>query len=276
MHKYAIKPRRELQVYIERYWGWESADDVRLPKLLPGTGAELIFHYGAPFIVASPGDDTDSSYSASSAHLLCVRSRPYCLRACVPLGFLAVRFRAGAFRHFCQISLEELNDSTCGLGDIWGKAGEKLAQRIGDASTLQSRIDHLESYLLDCFSRYAQTNAYIDIALNQLYYHHNVVQIESLAKQMRISRRHFERTFKIAVGVGPKLFQRLSRFQQTVRDLLLANETSYLPIALDHGYYDQSHFIKEFHDFAQDTPSSFLQPATFLSHFYNKSMPLLR
>jgi transcriptional regulator GlxA family with amidase domain len=171
--------------------------------------------------------------------------------------------------------LEELNDSTCGIGDIWGKAGQELAQRIGDAPTLQARIDYLESHLLECFSRYAQTNAYIDIALNQLYCHHNVVQIESLAKQMRMSRRHFERTFKNTVGVSPKLFQRLSRFQQTVRDLLLANETSYLPMALAHGYYDQSHFIKEFRALAQDTPSSFLQPATFLSHFYNKSMTLL-
>jgi len=273
MHTYTIKPRRELQTYIERYWGWESADDVRLPTLLPGTGAELIFHYGAPFIVASSEDD--AFLRVSLAHLLCVRSRPYCLRACLPLGFLAVRFRAGAFRHFCRISLEELNDSTCGIGDIWGKAGQELAQRIGDAPTLQARIDYLESHLLECFSRYAQTNAYIDIALNQLYCHHNVVQIESLAKQMRMSRRHFERTFKNTVGVSPKLFQRLSRFQQTVRDLLLANETSYLPMALAHGYYDQSHFIKEFRALAQDTPSSFLQPATFLSHFYNKSMTLL-
>ena len=54
-----------------------------------------------------------------------------------------------------------------------------------------------------------------------------------------------------------------------MRHLLLARETDYLDAALERGYYDQAHFIREFEAFAKESPGRFLTPRNFMSHFYN-------
>ena len=270
MYTYMIQPCRELSPYVERYWGWKSLGNITLPVLLPGTGMEMIFHVGSPFGIGSRGE---VFLQASSAHLLCVRSRPYCLQMDGPLDFLAIRFRAGAFRHFCKIPLKELCDTTYRIETVWGKSGRELAQRIQEAPSCRSRIEWIETYLLQSLSKWGHHKSHVDIAVRQLYYQHESIQIQSLSQRMRMSRRHFERTFQAAIGITPKIFQRLSRFQQTVRELLLTKTTDYLPVALAHGYYDQSHFIREFQKFVQETPSSFLSLRNFLSHFYNTKSP---
>lgn len=266
MDVFAIKPRKELQPYIDRYWGWESENAVRLPLVLPGTGAELIFQNDVPFTVKL-GDSL--TYETAQSHLLCVRSYPFHLQVRGRFGFIAVRFKAGGFRHFCSVPMHDLGDNIYTTGDLWGRAGKDLEDRLAYMPSRLEKIRYLESYLLDCLSQYVQGKSHIDIALQRLYDNHASIKIQQLAKQLRISRRHFERTFKAEIGVSPKLFQRLSQFQHTIRELLLTRTTHYIQIALAHGYYDQSHFIDSFKSFTQMAPTTFLVQENFLSHFYN-------
>ena len=78
-----------------------------------------------------------------------------------------------------------------------------------------------------------------------------------------------ERQFADSVGVGPKAFQRNARFQKVLKTLLLRKDTAYLDTALDAGYCDQAHFIHEFRQFTGESPTRFLAPTNFMSHFYN-------
>jgi methylphosphotriester-DNA--protein-cysteine methyltransferase len=70
----------------------------------------------------------------------------------------------------------------------------------------------------------------------------------------------------------PKHFQQLSRFHAALKQLLINNDSKYLPVALDKGYFDQMHFIKEFKRFMNETPSAFLTTNNFGSHFYYASL----
>jgi AraC-like DNA-binding protein len=54
--------------------------------------------------------------------------------------------------------------------------------------------------------------------------------------------------------------------------LLLQRKRKYLDVALEHGYYDQSHFLKEFKNYVSEYPTSFLQEQNFMSHFYNEKL----
>jgi transcriptional regulator GlxA family with amidase domain len=82
-------------------------------------------------------------------------------------------------------------------------------------------------------------------------------RIDSLVADLNVSSRRLERSFLTHVGMSPKLFSRLVRFDRAVRDLAARGETPWSQFALAHGYSDQAHFINEFKEFAGVTPVEF-------------------
>jgi AraC-like DNA-binding protein len=266
VNRYFAIPCAALQPYVDRLWGWESDALLQLPALLPGTGAELLFHYGRPFAIESRRRGVTH---LGPAQLLCARTQPQQPLAQAAVGFVAVRFRSGALRHFSPLPLADLRDDVLSIGDVWGQGGRDIAERVLQAGSRNERIALLEDWLLHCLHRYHTSQPAIEAALRQLYYRHREVRIDELADQLGMSRRHFERLFREQIGVTPKAFQRTARFNLTVRDLLLSARTDYLATALDHGYYDQAHFIHEVRSFVGESPATFLQTTRRVAHFYN-------
>ena len=258
MQMLSWRPCAELAPYVERYWTWASGPGQPLPILLPGTGNDLFIHDQAPFAPAH-----------GRAQLLCVRTRPWPLKAMGPTAFMAIRFRMGALRHFSPVGLGEIFDQAVAVESLWGPAGQRWVARILAAPDYRARMVLIEAQLLDWLRLFRRANRGIDAVAAHLYYEHATCRIEDVAARFSIGRRHMERTFKEALGVSPKAFQRLARFQQTVRDLWLAPAADGLATALAHGYFDQSHFIREFESFAHATPAAFLASRKTMAHFYN-------
>lgn len=261
--KYFALPCAALRPYIDRYWGWRSTAGSVLPTMLPGTGAELMFHCGAPIAAGAR--------AVPMAHLLCVRNRPLALSAATGFDFVAVRVRAGALRHLCRVPLAALFDCAVAVEDMWGGAAGELAARVREANGFAARVALIERWLLICLARYRQAPSEVDAAVRRLYYEHAHLDIERLTRELHVSRRHLERQFLQAIGCSPKHFQRSARFHQTARELLLNRGERPLLVALDHGYYDQAHFIRDFQAFAGLTPGNFLRREEFTAHFYNPS-----
>ena len=258
MKRRSWKPCAELAPYVERYWTWESGPGEPLPTLLPGTGHDVFFHAGAPFGSVS-----------GRAHVLCVRTRPWALAAAGRVAFTAIRFRMGALRHFCGIGAGELFDRSVAVEDLWGREGGWWAERMLGTENLQARVELLNGQLVRWLRTCRRGDGWVDAAAARLYRGHAECRIEAVAAEMGIGRRQMERGFQAALGMSPKGFHRLARFQHTVRELLLAKSAAGLDAALAHGYFDQAHFIREFEAFAKESPGRFLTPRNFVSHFYN-------
>ena len=238
-----ILPAPELRPFVDRYWSWEGGSGDALPTMLPGTGAELFFHVGEPFLM---GGADGRLGRAPGAHLNYAHSTPLVLAADGPVAFVSVRIRSGALRHLCAQPVGELANAQLDAREIWGAELDELSARLSEATDLAARARLLDRWLLGLLATHRRGLALIDDAANQLYYRHREIRIETLAERYAISRRHFERLFKAELGCTPKSFLRTARFHQTVRDLFLATRREVLGLALDHGYFDQSHFIHEF------------------------------
>lgn len=265
MHRYFVVPPRALQPYIDRLWGWESAAAPVLPRLLPGTGAELMFHYRMPLAIDGP----PGLRCPGPASLLCVRSAPSQPIAAGPVGFISVRFRSGALRHFCPLPLAALRDEVIAAGDIWGAEGRAIAEQVALAAGHTERLALLLDWLAACLQRHGKRQPALEHAVRALYYSHRTVRIDALADSLGLSRRQLERLFCQHIGLTPKRFQRTARFHLTVRDLLLGAPPDTLVTALDHGFYDQAHFIHDFEHFVGEPPLRFLQGMAPMAHFYN-------
>lgn len=251
---------------MDRFWGWETEVPAVLPPLLPGTGAELMFHYGVPPVVTNSQKE---ALRLGSAFLLCARRGPHFADTQGGLGFISVRFRSGALRHFCGFPLSEITQDALPIEDVWGLDGLFLAEKVALAPDHAARIAVIEGWLFDCLQRYAKDQPQVERALVQLYYHHRDVKVEALAGSLGMSKRNFERVFRQQIGLTPKSFQRAARMNLTVRELLLCNSHDYLGVALDHGYYDQAHFIHDFRFYVGESPVSFLEARMRPAHFYN-------
>lgn len=263
-----ILPAPELRPFIDRYWSWEGEAGAALPMMLPGTGAELFFHIGEPFLMGGPGAIPER---APRAHLNYAHSSPLNLIADGAVAFVSVRIRSGALRHLCAQPIAELANAQLDGREIWGDGLAELSARLIEAADLAARARLLDRWLLGLLAAHRRGHALIDDAAIRLYYRHRDTQIDALAGHYRISRRHFERLFKQELGCTPKSFLRTARFHQTVRDLFLASDREILGLALDHGYYDQSHFIHEFSAFVGERPTRFFAHARS-AHFYAPSL----
>lgn len=265
-------PHPELRPFIDRYWSWRGDTSCALPTLLPGTGAELFFHIDQPLLIASPSGHFQR---VPQAHLQgCMRHAPQTLRADAPFDFISVRVRSGALRHLCVEPPGGICEEPLPLEALWGPRVRTLQARISESPDMRSRAQALDDWLRFCLHQHRRGLPLLDDAVNHLYYRHRTTRIEDLAEHYRISRRHFERIFKAELGCTPKAFLRTARFHQTMRDLFLAARGDYLSLALDHGYYDQSHFIHEFSSFVGKSPALFFDEQRFATHFYNPSLAL--
>ena len=84
------------------------------------------------------------------------------------------------------------------------------------------------------------------------------MRIQQLADESCMTVRTFERKFVAEMGLSPKLFARLRRFQLAL-DRKRSSGTRWLDVAHDLGYFDQMHMVKEFRAFGGEAPSRLLQ-----------------
>lgn len=263
---HSYKPTIFLSKYIDRFYTFEksSSEYFELPSVLPGTGLELVFYLRKPLSV--------NKKELPKAHTVCPR-KMFSFEKEIEASFLSVRFKSGAFRHFTSVPFSKLNDNYFSVQDLWKEKGKNLMSRLKNISDIQNKIEIIESFLTHCFNEYHMVeNDKWDLIMDELYYNFDNNTIDILSQKTNLSLRQFERGFKSQFGITAKEFQKITRFQDVVKKMLLNRKSDYLDTILDNGYFDQSHFIKEFKSLTQKTPLEYFTEENFDSHFYNKPL----
>lgn len=261
-----LVPPAELSPYVERLWSWESDGPAPLPLLLPGTGAELVLHYRRPF--HARGAD-GLPLALAPAHLCCLRSYSSLLSASGPVGFVAVRFRSSAVRHFGVLPMAELIDRFAPAAEHFGPEVDELPERLGEMRGFVERAKLVVAFLLSRLHRHGGGRGLPDQVVDALYYGDPTTPVSRLAEEIGYSARQLERIVGATAGLSPKRFRRVARLHHTVRHLLLAGRADYLDAALARGFYDQAHFIHELDALTGRAPREVFSREGFMSHFYN-------
>ncbi len=251
---------------IDRIWTWEntSGESPLLPTLIPGTGAEVIFHYGQPI---STFNSQGELVELPQAYMLALRNKSLPQIATGPVGFIAARFKTGMLQHFTQLRGDELLEGIWAVEDLWGAAGRDLAAQIVAASKNVTRAKRLNGFL-SSRQNFTSSDVLMEHAAQKIYYTEGNLQIERLAIAINLSRRQLERRFKEASGVSPSTMRRIARLQKFTRSLLLTGSQPTLDEVLRHGYYDQSHFHRDLRSLSGESPATFFASAHARPHFY--------
>lgn len=172
---------------------------------------------------------------------------------------LGVHFRPGGGFPFFGLPAGELQDTTLSLEDLWGAEAAALRDRILEAATPAEKFRLVERALL-ARARGLSRHPAVAFALRELRRHRTVA---SVTEQIGYSQRHFIQLFRQEVGLTPKLYGRIQRFQNALRRIAREPErVDWTEVALSCGYFDQAHFNRDFRAFSGLSPSAYLERRT--------------
>jgi methylphosphotriester-DNA--protein-cysteine methyltransferase len=137
------------------------------------------------------------------------------------------------------------------LGDV--------AEAAAAAPTLAAAIAAIRRALIDVYAAADPVDARVLAAVTHLDTAAGDMSLAALGRAVGASPRWIERRFQQAVGVSPKRLARLVRFRRALAALDADPAAGGATVALDHGFYDQAHFIAEFRAFAGDAPRRFVE-----------------
>jgi AraC-like DNA-binding protein len=173
-----------------------------------------------------------------------------------PVENVAIRFRPGAATRFLGASASEFADIQVELAEFWGDDARVLSDRVARAPTLRQRAVSIESMLLvrlDAVEPATELNLATAVAVGLFQRSGGQLWVRDAAAKLGIGQRRLERAFRDRVGTSPKRFARILRFRAAYR--ALAAGRPQIQVALDAGYSDQAHLLREFRELAGAPPS---------------------
>ena len=104
------------------------------------------------------------------------------------------------------------------------------------------------------FALYALVRTPIMLSAQHIIRLMGATRIDEVANHTALSLRQFERRFADEIGLRPKLFARITRFQMALDVKRVASHRSWLSVAHQLGYFDQMHMIRDFQSLGGGSP----------------------
>jgi AraC-like DNA-binding protein len=261
------RPQPPLADFVDQLWLSQGAPGHQMERLLPDTTTELVINLHQDRIYLYDSDDYQLCGTAPGCIVSGPRSRYFVIDTRDQVATMGVHFRSGGAFPFFRLPAGELADQTVALEALWGPAtSAELRERLLASPTPETKFRTLETCLLEQLARPLERHPAVGFGMQQL---RGLGQqsVSQVVDQVGLSQRRFIQLFDDQVGLTPKLFGRVSRFQRVVRTVHGAGEVDWADLALDCGYYDQAHFIHDFQAFAGITPTTYvLQRTQHLNH----------
>jgi methylphosphotriester-DNA--protein-cysteine methyltransferase len=220
-------PAAALRPYVACYWT-STAPPRSAPRLvLPDGCIDILFD-------VSPSRRPEGT-------IVGTMTRPLLFQPEHAVHLVAVRFRPGGAVAFLGLPADAITDDEIGLAPGW--RAERIAERIQDARDDERRVRRLESALLARLAQCAPLDTRVTAAV--ALFEGGVAEVDAVAASVRVTRQHLVRLFRRHVGLGPKGFARVLRLQRLRSQMQRPATPDWAALALEAGYYDQSHMIAE-------------------------------
>ena len=255
-------PSLPLRGIVDRIWFLEAPGEALGADPIPPDGhTEIIVHAGVPFLELTGG----GSPRAQDRVLLAGQTtRAVDVRPGGYARMVGARLRPDGARRLFPLPQRELTDGIHALGQIDRRLARRLADDVADRPSPAAMAAALDAALVAALPAHAAASpasAAVSLALAR----RGLVRVDDLAAHAGVGARQLERLFQSEVGLSPKMLLRVTRFQQVLRALREGTSHSrWAAVAADCGFYDQSHFIRDFKSFVGMAPSAWRVDATSL------------
>ncbi|SDG89525.1 transcriptional regulator, AraC family [Dyadobacter soli] len=225
----------------------EGEADWNQVRVLPDTCVELFVNY-----TTTPIAVIDQALYKRS--IVCFRlSRPVDVQMRKGSGCLAVCFHPGMAYPFIRVPMDALKDTTVNFPDLWHDATSALEDELACAPDDEGRSAVMQDFLLRQLKSEKQ-DLQVAYCLNQAQHTQGSIPVRQLANETGLSQRQLSRRFHQSVGLSPKEYLGVCRFNASLRYLANYPGVSLTEIAHLSGYYDQAHFIRDYKVYTGHSP----------------------
>lgn len=234
-------PHPLLIPYIETYWSsTDFAEKEVKRRVLPDGCVDIIFSFhrqSLPHIVGTMTTFLEVEYQGE-------------------VRFVGIRFKPGGITAFTRVPVNEFTDSRVELFSIESVFDKSFSEDISWERSTTDIISSVDNYLLSKLSMLFVLDKRIEFAVSLIKQGKGNIPIRFIAEQACLSKRQFERRFLSDIGISPKAFSRIIKFKNTHHLLKSGANQSLFDLAVDCGYYDHAHLIKEFKQLSGSLPSN--------------------
>jgi methylphosphotriester-DNA--protein-cysteine methyltransferase len=242
------RPGPALERFVDRLWYFDTNDTTPQPdRVLPHGTFELV-------ISLNP----DANGAADESLIAGPHTRAMIVDPVDYTPMIGAHFRPGAAAMLLGYPAHDFRDLDVSLADIWTSQAVELRECLIETCNPDEALSTLELALIGIARSAALLHPAVSMAISRLHAPYLVTSIRDLASDCGLSQRRFIELFKHQVGLTPKLYSRIRRFQRTLSVIQRSERPCWAGLAFDCGYADQAHLIRDFHDLSGLRPTEYL------------------
>jgi AraC-like DNA-binding protein len=252
-----VSPGNALKPFVHCFWILEVHQAMAsIERIVPDGRPELVIHSGDPFEKWSP---QQGLWQKQAPTLFIGQARePVLLRTGLKSEVVGVRFRPAGAERFLKFCMAETTNQIFDLTELPLTSAKELTEQVSCCRSSEERLKFVKKFL---------ENRLLDSSPDLLLHHiirfiserYGSIELRDIAREFHISERQIERRFQNGVGLNPKYFARIVRFQSVLKAGRDRSQWNLTDLAMRFGYFDQSHFIKEFKQFSGLAPSQYFE-----------------
>lgn len=239
-------PSEDLEFFIEHYWIVEWDLRGREPYT-----QETLPHPSVHLVIERDETKVFGVIQGKFSRTLAGKGRAF-----------GVKFRPGGFYPFVKRPISKLTDDSVGLRDVFGGQGEAVEKEILALQDEAELVDVAETFLRGQLPERDCTVELVGRVVDCIIANPEITRVDDVVSRLGLNKRTLQRIFERYVGVSPKWVIRRYRLHEAA-DRLAGGEAVNLPeMALNLGYFDQAHFIKDFKKIVGTTPAKYAKKAS--------------
>lgn len=260
-----INPGQKLAPFVKCFYYYDAQSDTAYnDTVFPSGNMEMIFNLGnGKWQVVKEAE----LQTTPPVELWGQITKPMTIRSIGNNIMLGIRFYPHSMAYFFKENIAGLNNSVVAADELFGPTIKTLYAKLLETGTLTGRITLLEEYLsarLLISEKKHDKIKFVGDIVTSLAQNTGSEKIGELSDRNKISSRYLTQLFSQYTGLQPKLLSKINRFQYSL-SLVNNSAQDLTSIAYDAGYFDQSHFIREFKMFTGLTPNAFASRASAMN-----------
>jgi AraC-like DNA-binding protein len=255
---YFHRPAPPLDQFIDVMWLYEGySQPYEKERLLPTGAMQLLINFGQETVRVYDVQQANRFEEFSSAVVSGAYAEPFVIDTACQASVMGVCFKPGGAFPFFDIPANQLRNTHVSLEDLWHGQAYDVRDQLFQAKTPAAKFRILEHALLAHMCPRVTRHPAVAYAIQAFECASGKQIVGDVTEQIGLSARRFSQIFSEEVGLTPKLFCRIRRFQNLLCHIQNNTEVDWADVALACGYYDQAHFIHDFQTFSGVNPTTY-------------------
>lgn len=257
-------PDSRLSSVVECYWFVTNDNPaVVREKIVPDGFPEIIFHYGDPYRINLHGQWETQAKQLLAGQL----TNHFFLENTGFAALVGIKFLPTALTRLFGVDMAPLTDRVADLRDVLGDAFTPMQEAIAGMASVHDAVPVIEEALGPLMNGLTADDALAVKAVEWMRERRGMTSVAEVGGEIGVGERKLERLFKRHVGLSPKFYARVLRFA-AIFEGMEHGDLSWAERALEAGFYDQSHFIRNFKEFTGEDPSRYGFDARTMANFF--------